>query len=73
MEHQFLEHEILSCADEKLDATALEGTTIPDGECHDVQQIYDLLGKNLINEQCFFGTQTDYTQGRVEAYQPSIF
>ena len=39
---------ILSSVDEKLDGTTLEGTTIWDGECHELKQIYDSLGKILI-------------------------
>ena len=40
---------ILSYADEKLDGTTLEGTTVSDGEFHDLEHIYDSLGKILIN------------------------
>ena len=39
----------LSSADEKLDGTSLEQTTISDDGCYDLKQIYDTLGKILIN------------------------
>ena len=46
---------IISSVDEKLDGSTLERTTISDGECHDIKQIYDSLGKILINYKILFG------------------
>ena len=40
---------ILSSVEEKLDGTTLERTTVSDGECYDLQQICDSLGKILVN------------------------